>query len=294
MAASSDDRGNERAGGGDSEQEERTDGWMATYADMVTLLLTFFVLMFALSNVDNQKAEMFLFAMSRGGITAEQFLEIQEKYDLDELDGSEWDDMFPAPPHDEENVGEEESAAQKSLKAIADAIQTHIDDNELGNDLSLIFNGDSLLLTFANDVWFMSGSADVSEEMNEKAVVIGETLSSNFHTAEPFDIMVVGHTDNVPMNTAQFPSNWHLSSARATNFLWLLLQSSGLDPWHFVARGCGEHRPIASNDTPEGRQANRRVEVMITLATEDPIWDPLATQTHQTQAVPPPDDPPGD
>ena len=101
MAASSDDRGNERAGGGDGEQEERTDGWMATYADMVTLLMTFFVLMFALSNVDNAKMEMFMAAMSRDGLTAEQFWEIQDKYADAFIDVSDWDDL--ALHHDRTN-----------------------------------------------------------------------------------------------------------------------------------------------------------------------------------------------
>ena len=129
MAASSDDRGNERAGGGDGEQEERTDGWMATYADMVTLLLTFFVLMFALSNVDNEKAELFLFAMSRNGITPEQFMEIRERYAFDDLEGSEWDDMFPSPGRtdDDGNEDEGESEAEKALKELHAQLTAYID-----------------------------------------------------------------------------------------------------------------------------------------------------------------------
>jgi len=279
LAASSDDRGNERAGGGDGEQEERTDGWMATYADMVTLLLTFFVLMFALSNVDNEKAEMFLFAMSRDGLTAEQFMEIRDRYSLDDLEsGSEWDDMFPAPPHDsgEEGDDEGESAAARALKELYDAINVYIDEENIGDDLAVAFNGEYLMLTLSNDVWFNPGRADISDNMRSRAVVIGELLQANFLVAEPFEIVVAGHTDNVPMtNTHLFPTNWHLSDARATNFLELLIAASHLEPWHFYTRSCGEYKPIASNDTPEGRQANRRVEVMITRARENPLWDEL-------------------
>ena len=278
MAASSDDRGNERAGGGDAEQEERTDGWMATYADMVTLLLTFFVLMFALSNVDNEKAELFLFAMSRDGITAEQFWEIRDRYDFDDRDGSEWDDMFPTPGRtdDEGNEDEGESAAEKALGDLADAIEAYIAAEGLENELAVTFNGDFLMLTLSNDVWFDSGSAEVSLEMRERATVIGELLAANFLAAEPFEIVVAGHTDNVPIGAGllhRFPTNWHLSNARATNFLEMLIESSALQPYHFYTRSCGEYRPIRPNDTPEGRQANRRVEVMITRATENPLWD---------------------
>jgi len=279
MAASSDDRGNERAGGGDAEQEERTDGWMATYADMVTLLLTFFVLMFALSNVDNEKAELFLFAMSRNGITAEQFMEIRERYELDDLTGGEWDDEFPIPGQhgddtwDEGDDEEGETEGERALRELAEAIQEYIDIEGLGEDLMVTFNGDFLMLTLSNDVWFDSGSADLSEEMRDRARVIAELLDANFTIKEPFEIIVAGHTDNVPMNSPRYPDNWHLSNARATNFLLLLINDSGLAPYYFYVRSCGEYKPIESNDTPEGRQANRRVEIMISIARENPLWD---------------------
>ena len=278
MAASSDDRGNERAGGGDGEQEERTDGWMATYADMVTLLLTFFVLMFALSNVDNEKAELFLFAMSRDGITADQFMEIQQRYNLDELDGSEWDDMFPSPGM-EDDEGNEDPGAEAARKALEDlymAINLYIEGEGLEADLTLTFNGDNLLLTLSNDVWFAPGRAEIPEEMQERAEDIARLLAANFLVSVPFEIIVAGHTDNRPMtmpNILEYPTNWHLSNARATNFLEILLDASEIKPWHFYTRACGEWRPIASNDTEEGRRANRRVEIMIQRATENPLWE---------------------
>jgi len=279
MAASSDDRGNERAGGGDSEQEERTDGWMATYADMVTLLLTFFVLMFALSNVDNEKAELFLFAMSRDGLSAEQFLEITQRYELDDLIGGEWDDHFPAPGQDGDSVWDDPedeglSAGEQALKDLADAITSWIEGEGLSDDIQVVFNGDYLLLTLANDVLFNPGQAVVLPAMREKASMIGELLSANFTVADPFEIVVAGHTDTVPMRPgAPYPTNWHLSAARAQNFLEILIADSGLEPWHFYIRACGEFRPVAPNDTDEGRQANRRVEVMISRAMENPVWD---------------------
>ena len=277
MAASSDDRGNERAGGGDGEQEERTDGWMATYADMVTLLLTFFVLMFALSNVDNEKAELFLLAMSRDGITAEQFLEIQDRYAIDEFDGSEWDDEFPTPGRDDDDGNEDEGDTEgdEALAALAAALQKYIDDEDLGSQLAVTFNGDFLMITLSNSIWFDSGMADITPEIAEQGQVIGQLLEANFLHTDPFEIVVAGHTDDRPINTAQYPSNWHLSNARATNFLEILIRDSHLSPYHFYIWACGEYRPIATNETPAGRQANRRVEVMITRAKNNPIWDEL-------------------
>jgi len=279
MAASSDDRGNERAGGGEAEQEERTDGWMATYSDMVTLLLTFFVLMFALSNVDNERAEMFLAAMSRGGITAEQFLEIRDRYDIDDFDGGEWDDEFPmpAPGEDWDDPGGEdegETEGERRLRELAAAISEWIVGSGLEDDIAVSFNGDFLMLTLANDVWFDPGQAEVLPDMIDKAQVIAELLAANFTPDDPFEIVIAGHTDNVPMRPgAPYPDNWHLSAARAQNFLRLLIDDSGLEPWHFRMIACGEYRPIGDNNTVEGRQANRRVEVMITRARENPLWD---------------------
>ena len=272
MAASSDNRDNERTASASEEPEERTDGWMATYADMVTLLMTFFVLMFALSNVDNSKAEMFLFAMSRDGLTAEQFMEIQERLVLDELVDGEWEyDMFPDTSQD--STSEVETAGDRALRELAEALEGYIESEGLSNDLAISFNGDFLMLTLSNDVWFDSGSAEVSTEMRERARVIAQLLAASFSNDSPFEIVVAGHTDNVPISSTQFPTNWHLSNARATNFLFNLIDDSGLDPWHFYTRSSGEYRPITTNDTPEGRQMNRRVEVMVSLARENPLWD---------------------
>ena len=284
MAASSDDRGNERAGGDAEEPEERTDGWMATYADMVTLLMTFFVLMFALSNVDNEKAQLFLFAMSRGGISADQFMEIRERYDLDELYGEEWDYEFPIPPRPDDGSSAAdgsggETEGEKALKDLAEAIHGYVIDKGLSDVVGVSFNGDFLMLTLTNDIWFQSGSADITPEMRENGVMIAELLAYNFTPDDPFDIIVAGHTDNVPMHSSRFPSNWHLGNGRATSFLELLIDESGLDPWYFHTRSGGEYRPIASNETAEGRQINRRVEVMISRARENPLWDELGSES---------------
>jgi len=274
MAASSDDRGNERSGGGEDEPEERTDGWMATYADMVTLLMTFFVLMFALSNVDNEKAQLFMAAMSRGGITYEQFEEIRDRYDPDPF-GDEWNDSFlpPQKNEDDEDDAFDSGIGNAALAALAEAIGGYIEEEGLADSISLTFNGEFLMLTLKNDIWFESGRSEITAEMRENASMLAELLAATFTPSDPFEIVVAGHTDNVPINTPQYPSNWHVSRDRALNFLWVLLSDSDLDPGLFYARACGEYRPIASNDTPEGRQANRRVEVMISLARENPLWD---------------------
>ena len=264
--------GRSGGGGGEAEAEERTDGWMATYADMVTLLMTFFVLMFAISNVDNEKAALVFAAMSREGLTAEQFFELQKEF---EPSSSPEDTRFPKPQGD---IGKKDDGADSlpfgnpELEHLFNLMDDYISDNGLGDRISLQFNGEFLLLTLANDIWFESGRAEITQQSRESAAVIAHLLAQTFNDENPFDIVVAGHTDNVPIHTARYPSNWHLSKDRAVNFLELLLDASDLDPYYFYARACGEERPIAPNDTAEGRQRNRRVEVMISLAREDPVW----------------------
>jgi len=279
MAASSDDRGNERSGGGgDGEQEERTDGWMTSYADMVTLLMTFFVLMFALSNVDNERATLFVAAMSRDGLTFEQFEAIRDRFEPDPF--SDWDDDYFDPPFDGHapDEGDADDGADfggdQALLDLHDAIEGYIDQMGLGDSIDLVFNGEFIMLTLRSDILFATAQSYVTAPMQEIASTLGELLATTYLTADPFEITVAGHTDNVPIATARFPSNWHLSVDRAVNFLEVLISESGLEASRFRAIGAGEERPIADNYTPEGRQLNRRVEVMISLARENPMWTP--------------------
>ena len=267
--AGGDDRQDERSGRmSESEPEERTDLWMTTYSDMVTLLLTFFVLMFAISNVDNQKAMLFFAGMSRDGLSYEQYIEIMEitgNQPTHDPDGN----LLPTPTP---GVDAETDHGNPELDALQRLLTDYIEDNGLGDHIALLFNGEFLLLTLANDILFDTASAIVKPEMRDTAVVLARMLAETHNEKKPFEIIVAGHTDNVPIRTVRYPSNWHVSVDRATNFLEILIFESELDPSFFYARGCGEYRPIDTNDTAEGRQRNRRVEIMISLEREDERW----------------------
>jgi chemotaxis protein MotB len=241
---------------------------------MVTLLMTFFVLMFAISNVDSAKASLLFAALSRDGLSPEVYMQIVDEH------GPIWDpsddpfaDLIP-PPTGEDNLDPSGPTAAESaeLIALAELITDLIADKGLGDQMSLQFDGEFLLLTLANNIQFDSARVEITPEMREIASDIAHLLAAVYNPEKPFEIVVAGHTDNVPINTVQFPSNWHVSHARSTNFLEILLTESRLDPAYFYSRSCGEFRPIADNSTAEGRQANRRVEVAISLAREDNRW----------------------
>ena len=277
------DRQNQKSGGDEAEPEEKTDGWLTTYSDLVTLLLTFFVLLFAISNVDSQKMALVFAGMSRDGLTAEVFQEIVDRYGPIIDPSTDPDDtMFPLPPAspspEEPDVSDSAAIGNEQLTDLLELLDKYIVDNGYGDRMSLVFDGEFLLLTLANEILFVSGSADITDSMRETGSEIAHLLGQSWDDDNPFQILVSGHTDNVPVNTARYPNNWYVSRDRANNFLEILLNESGIDPNHFAAQFCGEYRPVASNDTAEGRRANRRVEVQIGLARKDGRWDMFADE----------------
>ena len=118
---------------------------------------------------------------------------------------------------------------------------------------------EGLLITIRDSILFESGKATIKPEYSDLAKDIGSLLKFE----QPRQIVVTGHTDNVPINSAEFPSNWELSMMRAINFLKILIDTNRLDPQLFSVKGYGDNKPVASNDTAEGRSKNRRVEVLI-------------------------------
>ncbi|MDF2569270.1 MAG: motB, partial [Sporomusa sp.] len=155
-----------------------------------------------------------------------------------------------------EKVYMQETAQLIELKKKLDQ---YIADNGLGGDLSTALTDDGLMIRIKDTALFSSGSAEIRPESQRFGTQIAKLLS-------PLNqkVTVSGHTDILPINTREFPSNWELSSRRAVNFMkFLMVQEAGLKPERFSATGYGEYRPVASNDTPAGRSVNRRVEVLI-------------------------------
>lgn len=251
--------------------------WLTTYSDMVTLLLTFFVLLFAISNVDAMKFAILAKALSRDGVSAEDMMEIKDKYE--QLDKNSVDDLNnptfvgPDDPSSQTDSKQSENGSDgnqnSELSDLYEQIQAWITANQYENSLQAIYNGDDVLITLANDIWFVSGDSAVTPEMQARATVLAQMLAETEDPENPFNIVIAGHTDNVPIHTAQYQDNWDLSVDRATNFMRILFRESDLPPEQFKACGYGEFKPIDTNDTPEGRQHNRRVELLISQALED-------------------------
>ena len=237
-------------GGGEEEAEEGAPAWMATFADMSTLLLTFFVLLLSFANMDVQKFREML------GSIKDAF-GVQKETWGDYMARSQQiiETMFTPP---EQGQGREQEQAQSqsapSMEQFLSIVEALFED--LGGAAEVYMDEAGVTVRVQGKLLFPSGSAELKPEA--RAVLDRILALLRKYT---FDLYILGHTDSVPIHTERFPSNWELSAARATAALRYLV-SRGADPKRLVAVGFADSRPVASNDTPEGRAKNRRVEFL--------------------------------
>jgi chemotaxis protein MotB len=236
----------------ESESRSNTAGWLTTFNDLVTLLMVFFVLLFTMSTIDTQKMGEFQYALQSGlGI-----LKAGRKASISVSQSQPIDDMSHIRTQAE--GGDTKEAIEPSLK-LASAVRK-LTEAELG--IQVTRNDEGTRLAFEDQVLFDFGKDAINPEGFPFLDKIARALAD-----VPYPLRVEGHTDNVPIRTKRFPSNWELSIARAVNVAKYFAQVSKLDPRRLSAVGYGESRPLAQNDTPSNRAKNRRVEIL--LLTED-------------------------
>jgi len=211
-------------------------GWMLTYGDIMTLLLTFFVLLISYSTIQEEafkkSLESFRAALSilsyEGSVI--QFEKVPAvKY-------------MPA------------IAPKEIMRRLRQAIYS----GGLKEQMKVSRDREGIRITIKSPVLFDSGKADLR---TDAAPVLKELVA--ILADSPNRVVVEGHTDNVPIHNEQFPSNWELSTARAISVARFLFETGSFDPARFTVAGYGEYHPVESNDTPEGRQENRRVEILL-------------------------------
>jgi len=235
--------------------EHIDESWLVPYADILTLLLAVFIILFASSSVDQEKLERMSAVFSQVFDGGTSFLEQPAP--------------VPTPNADSDQTPQQNSAYlkdQQELAEIKDSVDNFIAVNEMEDQFATEMTDEGLLVTIRDSILFDPGQATVKPEY----VPIAKELSTMLESDPARNIVITGHTDNVPAGP-NFTSNFQLSVMRATKFLELLIESNDkLDPTRFSAKGNGEYRAIAPNDTAEGRAKNRRVEVLIQpLVTED-------------------------
>jgi chemotaxis protein MotB len=239
--------------------------WLVSYADFITLLFAFFVVMFAASNADQKKAgkvadavqgafqELGIFSDSGRVVPLydENGLPSQSNKVVGDTDSAFDSTNFVAPLGKIGDRAKEMSAVKAQLEQIlTEALEQ--------KNVRISEDSRGLTITLNEAGFFDPGSAVIQPAALPVVDRIAATLR-----ATTYDVRVEGHTDNTPIRTAQFPSNWELSTARATHVLQYLIANAAIPPERLSAVGYGEFRPVAENATPSGRAANRRVDIVV-------------------------------
>lgn len=250
-------RGGGSGGGGDDSQR-----WLTTYADMVTLVLAFFVILFSLSQIDVQAFQNFLRGLeSAFGNPAysNSLLDGAPAIVGDTFGGSDGD-LADDGQTEEQREEDELRVNIEGLQDTAQQIQDALEEAGLEGVVGSEIDHRGLVLTIGTDaVLFATGSTELSPQGRTIIAAIAPILDTI-----PNDIHVDGHTDNVPLRRTGY-TNWNLSTDRAVAVLNLLHLDHLIEPSRLAATGYGEFRPVAGNETDQGRATNRRVEIIVAV-----------------------------
>lgn len=214
--------------------------WMTSYGDMVTQILIFFVMLFTFSSIDAARFRELAISLQsafKGGTGI--------------LPGGQSISV--------ETLGPERANLAQLTEAMHQVLNI-VESSGLKGAVEASVNERGLVISIKDSTFFDLGKADLKPRSREILSKIGIALKDL-----PNQIRIEGHTDNLPINTPQFPSNWELSTARATTVLRYLVENVGLSPQKLSAVGYGEFRPRYPNDTEEHRAKNRRVDIVVLL-----------------------------
>ena len=262
----------------EEEAPKGSPAWMATFSDLMNLLLCFFVLLFSMSSIDEVKQEKVaasfnqMFSVFEGGAQAigDGMLISNGVSQLNELD----DFINSTGRLDDGSVVSEDvassdstAAAQEILEeaqmeeseALAEAVEEALEERDMEDEVEVQFTAQYVQLTLKGALLFDSGSVLLKDEAKPVLDQVGLILERYAEGT----IEIEGHTDNVPMSGAKYSNNDELSSGRALSVFDYILSVTNLNPAAIKHAGRGEYMPVADNSTPEGRMKNRRVEIKI-------------------------------
>ena len=217
------------------EDDIKTDGWMDTFADTMTLLLTFFILLYSISAVDSEKLKQLSEALQYS-LTGET--SIEEVQSIDDL-----------------KVELEKGTKYEDLAAKLNEI---IEQNSLTDEIKIRKEDRGIVLELDESILFDSGKADIKPN----SIPVLDTIAKIINETDN-EIVAEGNTDDVPVKNAEFDSNWELSTKRALSIVKYLIENKNINPNRISIKGYGEFNPIAPNDTPENKANNRRVDILV-------------------------------
>lgn len=229
-------------------EQSDSGNWLTTYSDMVTLLLTFFVLLFSFSEIDAQKFRSIMSSFQGGTGVLEGGSTLEFTDEIEPFDGE----------------------LEEDLEKLKDILEEYADSIGLGAEIILSVEERGLVVRFMDNVLFDSGKADLKPESIQILKSVAEILNREEFKDRLFKIE--GHTDTDPIiYSVHFPTNWELSATRATNVLRYLVEEENIDGSRVSSSGYSFYRPIAPNDTGENKAKNRRVDIVILRTSYEEI-----------------------
>lgn len=244
------------------EKEPNLERWLVSYADFITLLFAVFVTLYAMSQTDKKKVEQVIaslnesFGFSRAGMAPKPT--VIDSMDMKIMPSLKPEMSSPGKRSGETSRRQRSHAEEKDFRDIKSAIDAYLMKQGAQEKVSVTINRRGLVVSLKEAGFFDSGSAEVKRSSYALLAKMAESLQNYTNP-----LRVEGHTDNVPISSHTFPSNWELSTARATSLVHYLVDYYDFDPDKISAAGYSEHRPVADNATPEGRAQNRRVDLVM-------------------------------
>lgn len=237
---------------------ENHDRWLISYADFITLLFAFFVVMYAVSAVNESKYRVLAEALGDAfGKTP-----TQADTPVPNLQPAK-----PLPPDVKQRTLKQQQALEERehMKEVANNLLEAMGPLVKEGKVRVTQSRRGVTIEINANVLFKAGEASLEPGSLDVLRAVAHTLAR-----EPFNLEITGHTDNVPINSPQFPSNWELSAVRASSVV-RLFADNGIAPERLYAIGREASQPVASNATPEGRARNRRVELLILSSMPDVV-----------------------
>ncbi len=218
--------------------EEGAPQWVLTYGDMMSLLLTFFILIVSFSSIQETKYEQAAGSLRTafGG--------------LPKMSGAS---------RVLENLNKNQQKAMEEMIEEVQEMKAAIAEKQMQEQIKVTLTEKGAHIVIADPLLFDLGKADLKSQAKDALDIVAALITGSPNT----EIIVEGHTDNWPISTSEFPSNWELSAARALAVVKYFALRKGFDPARFAATGYGEYRPLKPNDSPENRTKNRRVEIFV-------------------------------
>lgn len=221
------------------EEQDNVERWMVSYADFITLLFAFFTVMYAISHVDTGKLEKF-------AASTKDAFNVNPVHKKQIIEG--------VMPSNSKQLGLE-MEIKNALLSLGAGDYADVRQDERG-----------IILSLKDNILFESGKAEIKDSSAEILNMVASIVKKT-----PHKVLIEGHTDNLPIRNSLFPSNWELSTARAASVLNYLIKNYNLPPDRFAISGYAEYKPVASNETPQGRAKNRRVDIVFLNVNKEEV-----------------------